>query len=74
MLLLTTYYLPLTCAFVQFLNHPFLNGGVSVLNILTIIKLRLLPLQKLKTSGPEMIQLFLCYLVFGYVVSEHPKT
>ena len=27
--------------------------------------------QKLKTSGPGMIQLFLCYLAFGCVVSYH---
>ena len=27
--------------------------------------------QKLKTSGPGMIQLFLCYLAFGCVVSCH---
>ena len=31
----------------------------------------LFPTQKLKTSGPEMIQLFLCYLAFGCVVSYH---
>lgn len=59
----------LILSFAQFVGP----GGGSVLNILTIIKLGLFLLQKLKTSGLEMIQLFLCYLVFGYVVSEHPK-
>jgi len=54
------------------LHYLDLYVGMLVLNILTIkiIDPCVLLLQKLKTSGLEMIQLFLCYLAFGYVVSE----
>ena len=72
-LILLLTYSQYMLTFAQFVHPLDLYGGGSVLNILSIIKLGLFLLQKLKTSGPEMIQLFLYYLVFGYVVSEHPK-